>query len=98
MAERRKNLEGDLSIAETTSSAVNIPIGGGSTTTTVTASNLGLSKIQAILNVHVERQSPETDDVYEPQYGLNSGENAIGLTLYAASGTTLTATTSVLGY
>lgn len=99
MPERRKALEGDLALVQYTTSAVNIAIGGGSAKTTVTTTNLGLNiKIQAILNVVVERQSPETDDVYVPQYGINTSEDAIGLTLYAGSGTSLAATVSAIGY
>jgi len=75
-----------------------IPVGGGSTTGTIDINNFGLNyKIEGILDVKITRQTPKTDLVYEPEYGINSSQNAVGLTLYAGAGTTLLAQVTVFG-
>ena len=75
-----------------------IPVGGGSATGSISLSNFGLkSKIEGILNVKIKRQAPVTNDVYMPEYGINSSQNAVGITLYAGTGTTLIAEVTVFG-
>lgn len=75
-----------------------IPVGGGSATGSIDISNLGLGyKVEGILDVKIKRQTPLTNLVYMPEYGINSSENAVGLTLYAGAGTTLLAEITVFG-
>jgi len=71
--------------------SVTIPIGGGTATYEMTAAALGLDtgRVTAILNVRVYQSDPETYLIYEPRYGINAAENAVGLTLAAGIGTTL---------
>ena len=88
-----------ITIKEATSADVTIPIGGGSGTTSITITDLGLStRIDYILNLEVERRVPIVNDVYAASYGLNAAADAVGITLAAGTGTTLAAKASVLGY
>jgi len=82
------------------SGTVTIPIGGGSVTTSLTTSDLGLDtpKIKYILNFRIVKSDPPTTDIYAPQYGINASEDAVGITLAAAVGTTLTFEVRAAGY
>jgi len=95
--ELRKTRYSDLSV-KSASKTVTIPVGGGSATTSITLSDFGLSsKIEAILNVRITRKTPIVNDVYEPSYGITSSLDAVGLTLYAGTGTSLTVECTVFG-
>jgi len=95
--ERRLLRFGDLSV-KTASATVTIPIGGGSATASLTLADFNLSyKIEAILHIGVRRQAPIVSDVYSPEGGINAAGNAIGLTLYAGTGTTLSVDAIVAG-
>jgi len=85
-------------IKKATSADVTIPIGGGSATVNVTASDLGLTKIEYVVNLSVKRKAPVVNDVYAPSYGINATNDAIGITLAAGTGTTLAVEVTVLGY
>jgi len=69
---------------------VTIPIGGGSATASI-AKPATLTGIGAILSFEVVREVPIVDDVYEASYGINASGDAVGVTLAAGTGTTLTA-------
>lgn len=87
-----------LPIKTATSADVTIAIGGGSATTSLSAADFGLTKIEYIMDVEVEREVPIVNDVYAPSYGINATGDAVGITLSAGSGTTLAARVTVLGY
>jgi len=69
---------------------VTIPIGGGSATASI-SKPADLSKIGAILTFRVRREAPIVNDVYDPSFGINASQDAVGITLAAGTGTTLTA-------
>ena len=95
--ERRLLRYGDLTIKRA-STTVTIPIGGGSATASLTLSNFGLTKkIEVLLSVVVRRQTPIVSDVYAPSAGINASLDAVGLTVYAGSGTTLAVDVTVMG-
>ena len=77
-------------LTDTGSVTVTIPIGGGSVTAVIDKPTT-LTKIGAILTFTVKREAPIVDDVYEASYGITPAGDAIGLTLSAGTGTTLTA-------
>jgi hypothetical protein len=74
-------------------------VGGGLVSGTVPANSFGfLSKITFIVEVEVDRGLPITASVNEPSYGLSAGGTTLGITLSAASGTTLTANILAVGF
>jgi len=75
---------------KTASATLTIPIGGGSVTGSITAADLGLSSIDYVVSLRVKREVPIVDDVYQVSYGLNAGLDAVGITVAAGTGTTLT--------
>ena len=78
---------------------VTIPIGGGRVNTSLTLTDFGLNNaIEYIINVNVIRRDPIINTVYAPSAGITLNSQAVGLTLAAGAGTTLTAEVTVLGY
>ena len=86
-----------MAIRTASSDLVTIPIGGGSATVSLSAADFNLSKIGYILDLEVERKAPIVNDVYAPSYGINATGDGVGVTLAAASGTTLSVNVMVLG-
>jgi hypothetical protein len=91
-------LKDGRSLAKATSSDVTIPIGGGSATSSLTTSDFGLRKIETIVHVRVIRKAPVVNDVYEPSAWVEPDGSAIGLSLFAGTGTTLAAEVVVAGF
>ena len=77
---------------------VTIPIGGGLVTTSLSAADFGLTKIERILDVVVHREAPVVPDVYAPSYGINATSDGVGITLGGGTGTTLRVEVTVSGY
>jgi len=76
---------------------VTMPLAGGIVTTSVNAADLGMAKINFVLNVQVVKTDPEISDVYYPQYGINATGDAVGITLATGTGTTLTYSVTAFG-
>jgi len=83
-------------IRKATTPDLTIPIGGGRATSSLAPADFGLSLIEAIINVKVIRKEPIADTVYEPDVGIAT-DGVIGITLFAAQGTTLAAEVTVIG-
>jgi len=86
-------------LGQATTGDLTIPLNGGSVTTSIALSDFGLdSKIEMLVQVNIARKEPVVDNVFAPSAGPNASNDAIGLTVAAGQGTTLSATCTALGY
>jgi hypothetical protein len=94
----RRLRAGDLSGGVVTSASQTIPVAGGQVSISVTTAQLNLNLIETVLSVGITSAVPLANTTSPIiVYGIAGNSLAVGITLVAVSGTTLTVQTIALG-